>query len=139
MSAIVLAWSFDPWRESPRRAAAGLAAALVCAALPAFVGLPPFATLVLAVCGFGVFHDRLMPVACQVDDDGVERRIGPLSERRRWDDLRAARWGQGAVWLSPFRRRHALDVFRALELPLPREGRGTLREALRDALGRHGL
>jgi hypothetical protein len=139
MSAHVVAWSFDPWHESPRRAAAGLVAALACAVLPVFAGLPAVATAALAVCGFGVFHDRLLPVRCRVDAEGIERRVGPLAERRRWDDVRRVRWDAGAVWLSPFRSGSRLGVFRALELPLPREGRGPLCAALRDALGRHGL
>jgi len=139
MSSDAVVWSFDPWRESPARAAAGLVAALVCAVLPVFAGLPWPATLALAGCGFAVFHDRLLPVACRVDERGVERRVGPMAERRGWNQLRGARWGSGAVWLSPFRERRWLGRYRDLELPLPDTGGETLRDALRDALGRHGL
>ncbi|MFI5370625.1 MAG: hypothetical protein ACHQ52_03635 [Candidatus Eisenbacteria bacterium] len=139
MSADVITWSFDPWRESPRRAAIGLAAALTCAVIPVFAGLPMPAVVALGVCGFGMFHDRLLAVECRVDDTGVERRVGPLSERRGWHDLRHARWVPGAVWLSPFREPHWMERFRVLELPLPRAGRDRLRGALHDALGRHGL
>jgi hypothetical protein len=139
MSADAVVWSFDPWRESPGRATAGLAAALACAVLPVFAGLPWPAALALAACGFAAFHDRLLPVACRVDERGVERRVGPVAERRDWHQLRGARWGGGALWVSPFRERHWLGRFRDLELPLPGTGRETLRGALTDALGRHGL
>jgi hypothetical protein len=139
MSADAVVWSFDPWRESPARATAGLAGSLVCAVLPVFAGLPWLASLALAVCGFAAFHDRLLPVACRVDERGVERRVGPVSERRGWSQLRGARWQGGALWLSPFRHPSWLGRFRDLELPLPGADRDALRGALTDALGRHGL
>lgn len=139
MNERVVSWSFDPWRESPARALAAVVAALACAALPAFAGLPPLATIGLAVCGFGVFHDRLMPVRCRLDERGIERRVGPLAERRLWNEVRVARWNRGAVRLSRFRGDGLAAALRALELPLPRDGGAPLRDAVRDALGRHGL
>ena len=134
-----LEWSFDPWRESPRRAVLALAAAIVCIVLVLAAQLPLVASLALVLACAGAFASGLTPVRCQLDGEGITRRGWFGAERRAWAEVRRATWRPDGVLLSPFGQPHRLDAWRALLLPLPRAERERLSDSLAAALGRHGL
>jgi hypothetical protein len=133
-----LEWSYNPWRERPARAAYGLAALLLCCGLTAALGLPVLVTLGLCLACAASLGNAVLPMRCRLDPDGVTRRSAWLAERRPWSVLRRAVRTEEGVLLSPFGRRHWLDSYRALFLPLPAR-QGALADDVDRFLASHGL
>jgi hypothetical protein len=139
MTADVLEWSWNPWRDRPGRAALASTTALLVCGLVMVSRLPAFMTL--AMCGvvLASLAVAFVPVRCRLDGEGATRRSGWMVERRRWGDLeRAVRTSEGFL-LSPFRERHWLDAYRALFLPIPVRGTGPTSPDVTRFLERHGL
>jgi hypothetical protein len=134
---MTLEWSYNPWRDRPGRAAVALVAALLCCLLVARLGLPGLATLVLCVAAVATLGLAFLPVRCRLDEAGVTRGSGWLTERRPWGDLQRAIRTREGVLLSPFRRRHWLEAYRALFLPFP--ARPPLAADVERILTHHGL
>lgn len=139
MTAAALEWTYNPWRERPGRASATLVAALACCALATSFGLPALVALVMCVASLATFAVGFVPVRCRLDQEGVTRRAGWLAERRPWKDLQRAVRLPDAVLLSPFRRRHWLDAYRGLLLPLPARPEDGLADDVNRRLVEHGL
>jgi len=138
MSPTSLEWSYNPWRDRPGRAAVALVGALACCVAATSLRLPAIPTVVLCVVCVTALAVGFVPVRCRLDEDGVTRRSGWFAEHRRWRGLqRAVRSAEG-VLLSPYRRRHWLDPYRALFLPLPHAA-PPLAADLDRVLSSHGL
>lgn len=128
---VVAEWVYDPWRERPRIAAAALvASAGLCAVVIA--AREPFLVAV-ALCAFCIasFAPALARTHVRLDAGGAARRALLGWERRRWSDVRRMDELPAAAVLSPFPRRHWLDMTRALTLPLPAARRSELLATLR--------
>lgn len=134
-----LEWSYNPWRDRPGRAAVALVAALACCVAATSLSLPGVATLVLCVVCVTALGAAFVPVRCRLDESGVVRRSGWFAERRPWTELKRAVRRADGVLLSPYRRRHWLDPYRALFLPLPHRATPPLAEDLERLLVHHGL
>jgi hypothetical protein len=132
-------WSYDPWRERPRRAAGALGAAAVVIAAVVLSGLPGLATLALGVVAVAWVARDLVPVRCRVGEAGLAR-LGPLgAEVIPWERLRRVRARTDAVVGSTALRSGPLEPWRTLFLPLPSLDRAGLLEAIRPILSRHGF
>ena len=135
-------WTVSPWRDDPVRAGLAAVAALLLGLLAAW--LLSGERLAGAMTGLAVLvalAPGMTPTQCRVDGDGVARRVLFAWDRRAWPEIRRARLDAGGLFVSPFARRHRLDRFRGLYLPVPRRepGAAPLLETLRRDLGRHGL
>lgn len=134
-----LEWSFNPWRERPGLSAMAAVLALGMCAAVIQLGEATLLTVALAIAAIGSLSPALSPARCRVDDAGAARG-GPFGwDRRAWRDLRRAVPRAGALMLSPYARRHWLDPYRALLLPLPATERARLLAELKPVLERHGL
>ena len=138
MSAEVLEWSYNPWRERPRRALAGcLSAAAFCLVVLA-LRLPLLMAGALAIAAVGPLAVLFLPVRLRLDADGVTRRVGPLAESRSWARVRRAVRRREGVLLTPFRATSWLDAYLGFFLPFPRR-QAPAAEALDRILASHGL
>lgn len=129
---VVLAeWVYDPWRERPGVAAAAFAAAAALCAV-VIAAREPFLVAV-ALCAFCIasFAPVLAPTRVRLDAEGAARRALFGWERRRWADVRRLDELPSAALLSPYPRRHWLDMTRSLTLPLPAARRAELLGTLR--------
>uniref|UniRef100_A0A832MMF1 PH domain-containing protein n=1 Tax=Eiseniibacteriota bacterium TaxID=2212470 RepID=A0A832MMF1_UNCEI len=134
-----LEWTYNPWRERPGLAVAGTALALGVCAVVGALGEGPLLSAGLAAAGVASLAPLFVPARCRVGADGVARR-GPLGwSRRPWAAIRRAVAGPGGLLVSPYTRRHWLDPWRAMFLPLPSARRAVLLAALRSRLEDHGL
>lgn len=134
-----LEWTYNPWRERPGLATAGGVSALLLCVLAAGAGEGPILTLGLCVAGVASLSPLFAPSRCRVTEDGVARR-GPMGwSRRPWRAIRRAAAGPGGVLVSPYARRHWLEPWRSLFLPLPAGCRDALLPELRARLAEHGL
>jgi hypothetical protein len=139
MKVDVLEWSWNPWRDRPGRAIAAAGVALGTCALVTSLHLPPLMALVLCLAAVASFAAALVPVRCRLDAEGATRRNGWVAERRAWRDLeRAERTAEGLL-LSPFRRAHWLESYRALFLPIPTRGAAPAPGEVDRILASHGL
>ena len=139
MTAGVLEWSFNPWRDRPLAAAAAALITVGMCLLIASLAEPPLVRIVLGLAVLGTLSPVLSPARCRVDDDGVQLR-GPLGTiRRRWDELRRSSPRPAGLLLSPYAQPHWLETYRGLLLPMPTRGRETLLADLRERLSAHGL
>jgi len=124
-------WVYDPWRERPFVAAAALAAAAgLCAVVIA--AREPF-LVAIALCAFCIasFAPAIARTQVRLDAEGASRRALFGWERRRWAEVRRMDELPAAAVLSPYPRRHWLDMTRALTLPLPAARRDELLAMLR--------
>ncbi len=134
-----LDWSFDPWREDPRRALLATGCVLAAFLLTRYTGQAAVLAVLLALAVAGTLSPLLVAQRCVIDAAGVAVR-GPFGwERRPWAELRRARVAPGSILVSPFLRPGRLDAFRALVLPVPRGRRDELVAAAAGVLERHGL
>ncbi len=132
-------WSYNPWRERPARAWGALAALLLCCGLVVSTRLPLGVKLGLCAGAGASFGAAILPWRYRLDDDGVTSGRGPFAQRRPWSDIgRAVRSSEG-ILLSPFQRRHWLDPYRSLFLPLPPRASSHLAEDVDRLLSHHGL
>lgn len=132
-------WTWSPWRERPGRAAVALGfTLLVFALVVTLVGSAVLAVLMMLAVA-GTLAPLLVPSRCRVDHAGIALRSAFGWESRAWSDLRRARPGRDAIVMSPFTRPRRLDVFRAVVLPLPAQGRDALLAAVRMHCERHEL
>ena len=134
-----LEWSVDPWREVPLRAITGFLAAVALALLAVRTMPAPLAGWALALALLAMLGPAYLPVRCRVDETGIARRLGFSWERRAWADIRAARLGARALYVSTLRNGGPLEPFRGLLLPLPRGRADELKPALTAALTAHGI
>jgi hypothetical protein len=135
----VLEWSFNPWRDRPLAAWAGVLVTLGMVLLVASLGEPPLVRILLGVLMLGAISPAIAPARCRVDEAGVEMR-GPFgTARRRWDELRRVAERPAGLLVSPYARPHWLDSYRGLLLPVPARERAALLGALRGRLVAHGL
>jgi len=138
-AAPALEWTVNPWRERPGAAAAALVLGLGMCVLVAGLRLPPLVTLALCVLAVSSLAPAMAPGRCRVDAAGVARR-GPLGwQCRAWSEIRSARLEPHGLVVSPFTRRHWLDPYRALVLPMPRRRGESLPAELGRRLAHHGL
>lgn len=135
----VLEWKINPWRERPGAAALAAVLALGLCVLVIQARQSFVLTVALCLAGAGALAPAIAPQRCRLDADGAARR-GPLGwERRVWGELRRAAIRGAGVFVSPYARRHWLDPYRGLMLPLPERGRAELVQEVRGILARHGL
>ena len=136
-----LEWSVNPWRSDPRRAAAGLAAALGLVLLAVRMSLPAAAGGVLAAACLLALAPAFVPARYRVDAEGIGMRRGLAWERRAWRDLKRAARGRAGVLLSPFEQPSFRDSFRGLFLAVPGTlpAREDLLRELSHRLSLHGL
>ena len=134
-----LEWSWNPWRERPRRATVALAFTLGVWLLLAALGKAPLLATLLGLAVGGTLSPFLVAQRCRIDAERVAVRGAFGWERRAWTPIRRARLGADGVLVSPFARRRRLDAFRALFLPVPAAGRERLLGSLRRHLERHEL
>ncbi len=139
MSAATLEWSYNPWRDRPRRAALALGAALLCCGVAVSLHLPVLLTLALCAICVSSLASAFVPMRCRLDHEGVVVHSGWVAERRPWTRLQRAVRGRNGVLLSPYRRRHWLDSYRALFLPLPHGVGAPDPDVLERWLAAHGL
>jgi hypothetical protein len=136
-----LEWTVSPWRESAGSAALAVVAALGLwlVAIRALPGEPLTASL-LGLVALVILAPGMAVTRCRVDAEGAARRVLFGWERRRWEQIRRARLGERGLFVSTLAAPTRLDRFRGLFLPLPRRAdEGVrLRDAIREALGRHG-
>ena len=136
--AVLAEWVYDPWRERPGIAAAALVAATgLCAVVVA--AREPF-LIAVALCAFCIasFAPALARTQVRLDAEGAARRALFGWERRRWSEVRRVDELPAAVLLSPFPRRHWLDMTRSLTLPLPAARRAELLATLHSLREAHG-
>ena len=134
-----LEWSVDPWREFPLRAITGFLAAVALALLAVRTMPAPLAGWALALALLAMLGPAYLPVRCRVDETGIARRLGFGWERRAWADIRVARLGARALYVSTLRNGGPLEPFRGLLLPLPRGRADELKPALSAVLTAHGI
>jgi hypothetical protein len=134
-----LEWTFNPWRQSLPQAAFGALAVVVAMTGVARLGLPPLATVALAIAFLGTVQPALLPARCRVDEEGVARRIGVRWDRRPWSTIRVARFGRRGLFVSPLAHSTLLASFRGLWLPVPPAAKAALEDELRRRLAQHGL
>lgn len=139
LSVTPVEWSVDPWREFPLKAIAGFLAAISLALLAVRTMPAPLAGWALALALLAVLGPAYLPMRCRVDDSGIARRLGLGWERRAWGDIRVARLGARALYVSTLRNGGPLEPFRGLLLPLPRSRADELRPVLSAALAAHGI
>jgi Bacterial PH domain len=139
MTSAALEWTYQPWRESPGRAAVAAGFTATAAGLLLAASGSAVLTAVLTLAVAAQLAALLVPTRCRVDDEGVRAR-GPFGwERRDWSVIRRARVGHTGLWVSPYATPRRMDRFRALMLPMPRAERAALVAALEPILDQHHL
>ncbi len=134
-----LEWTYQPWRESPGRAAIAAAFTVGSAAWLLAASGSAVLTVLMSLAVGAQLGTLLIPTRCRIDGDGVRAR-GPFGwERRAWSAIRRAHIGPAGLWVSPFAAPRRMDRFRSLLLPLPRAKRDDLRAALGPILSEHDL
>jgi hypothetical protein len=121
MSSEILEWSYNPWRERPVRALAGCFGAAVLGLLVISVGLPWVMALALSAAVVAPLGSVFLPVRLRLDEGGITRRCGPLTETRPWQRMRRAVRRREGLLLTPFRARSWLDSYLGFFLPVPRQ------------------
>lgn len=136
--AAVLEWTCDPWRENARVAGVSALAAFACCLLLATLREPFLVFAGLCVFVFAAFSPAFTIVRCRADRTGVAKRGWLGWERRAWKDVRRIDVLPRAVLCSPYASRHALDVARAISLPVAAADRERLAGALEALRRAHG-
>jgi hypothetical protein len=134
-----LDWSWNPWRERPRRAACAFGCTLGAWAVARVAGASAAPAIVLALALAGSLAPLLVPQRCRLDHFGAHLRGAFGWERRPWADVRRVARRAGGILLSPYPAPRRLDAWRALFLPLPAARSAALEPLLREHLGHHGL
>ena len=114
-----LSWRVHPAAERPA-VAIGVVALILALGVLAGIWMgsgywAAFAFLVL----FLSLEAFFLPGHFVLDDEGVAVKKAFSNARRPWDQFRRVVMQPGQITLSPFRRRHWLDNYRCLRLPLP--------------------
>jgi len=139
MSAEILEWSYNPWRERPARALLGLLGGAAFCLIVFSLDLPLVMTIALVIAAIAPLGMVFLPVRLRLDEAGVTRRCGPLAETRSWERVRRAVRRREGVLLTPFRARSWLDAYLGFFLPVPRQKAPPPAEDLDRILASHGL
>jgi hypothetical protein len=135
----VLEWTYQPWRESPGRAAVAAVAAFGLCVLILRLGMAPLTSVLLCVVTLSLVAPAFVPARCRIDATGVARR-GPAGwTRRAWTDIRRARTHRRGLLVSPYTHPSWRDAHRAMMLPFPAARSEDLAAAIARHLQAHDL